>query len=340
LNPAGRNEWIDALRALSAMAVALFHYNVVPQVIPPGAWAQGWHACWLRGHWGVGVFFALSGYCLIPGWLHAAGGGSFLRHRLWRILPPYWCSLLLVAGLAVGFKLVTGVNQVVALPHTVWSFLATVFLLTDPVTPVPTINWVYWTLSFLLAFSLLLSLVQLVPARARIHSLAGLHGLLCTVDLAHLTSATGVFFFIRHWPVFGLGAALALWPLHRRAAGVMLAISALHFFSTMGRDAVTTTYIMVGGVSVGLVAGIRHWRLPSWLRLLSKAGIISYSLYLVQVPVGIYTLFRFLPASYGTASAYIGSQLAWLAVTLAAAGMFYFVGERPFSGQPRLNLRP
>jgi len=153
MTPAARNGWIDVLRALSALAVGLFHFNTVPSTLPPGTIAQGWRNLWSHGHWGIGVFFALSGYCLFPGWSRAVGGLDFLRRRARRIFPPYWSSLLLIALLALGVKLVTGVNDVAKLPSNAGAVAATVLLMTDPVTAIPTINWVYWTLSGTASFA-------------------------------------------------------------------------------------------------------------------------------------------------------------------------------------------
>jgi peptidoglycan/LPS O-acetylase OafA/YrhL len=143
MNPAPRNGWIDLLRALGALGVVLFHLNALPTGRPAGTVSAAWHWFWGYGHLGVGVFFFLSGYCLVPGWNRSAGLRDFLRRRLGRIMPPYWCSLLLVVALAAAFKLAAGVNDVALLPHTARAILATVLLGTTPVTDIPTMNWVY-----------------------------------------------------------------------------------------------------------------------------------------------------------------------------------------------------
>ena len=86
MTPALRDNWIDVLRALSALAVVLFHFNSVPAAVPSDWLARTWHTVWIHGHWGVGVFFALSGYCLVPGWSRSPGLRDFLRRRVVRIL--------------------------------------------------------------------------------------------------------------------------------------------------------------------------------------------------------------------------------------------------------------
>ncbi len=334
---ATRNGWIDVLRALSAMAVVLFHFNAVP-LQPAGPAAAAWHGLWQYGHLGVGVFFALSGYCLIPGWQRSAGCLDFMRRRVWRILPPYWASLLLIAVLALGFKLTTGVNDIATLPRDPVSLAATLLLFTQPVTGVPTMNWVYWTLSDMLAFYALMTLPLLAPRPARVFILLGLHTLLCTADLAFRPVPAGIFFFIRHWPVFGVGAALGVWSIHRSAAAAMLVASFLHAVVTIGRGYDHTHYLLTGWLTVAAVTVTLAANLPAALRPLARLGTISYSLYLIHVPVGILALSRLFPQSMDPGWEFIGRQLVLLTVCLAAAGLFYFAGERPFLNPPRLRL--
>lgn len=66
MSPSPRNGWIDTLRGLSALGVVLFHFNNLPLSLPPDWLSYAWHSGCLHGHWGVGVLFALSGYCLFP----------------------------------------------------------------------------------------------------------------------------------------------------------------------------------------------------------------------------------------------------------------------------------
>jgi peptidoglycan/LPS O-acetylase OafA/YrhL len=331
-----RNDWIDLLRALSALAVALFHLNVVPLNLPIGTVAGAWHAFWQHGHLGVAIFFVLGGYCLVPGWSRSAGVRDFLFRRFRRILPPYWCSLLLVAGLAVVLKLVTGVNDVAALPHTPGAILATLTLMTSPVTEVVPINWVYWTLSCMLAFYLLMGLILAFPARHRVSLLVGLHTFVCVMDVLIQPPLAGSLFFIRHWPVFGLGLAVALWPVQRRGAQVMLVLSVLHVAGLLARATDGAAYLAVGLLSCVLLTVTRFHPLPGVFRPFLPVGRISYSLYLVHVPVGIYILLRFMPENPGHAAAFIAAQLAWLAGTVAVAALFFAACERPFLPPPGL----
>jgi len=297
--------------------------------------AVAWREFWLHGYYGVAVFFVLSGYCLIPGWRRSTGLAEFLRRRVLRIMPPYWCSLLLVALLALGFKLATGVNDIAALPRSPATVTATLLLLTAPVTTIPALNWVFWTLSFLLGCYLVVGVVLLLPRSTRMPALAGLHGLLCLVDMIFHPEPLGALFFIRHWPVFGLGVTLAVLPLDRRAGRAMLGTCLLHAAWVASHWPEGLAFLATGGLAAVLLVLSRNRPFPRWLEPLAGLGRFSYSLYLVHVPVGIYALMRLCPEKFSSGFQLIITQVMLLAATVAAARLYYLMAERPFLPQPR-----
>ena len=87
---------VDALRAVAATAVAVFHFtNGAPEFI--GDWALArW--CMIGAH-GVDIFFVISGF-VIP-WAMAAGGfhwgdaGRFIAKRVIRLDPPFFATIVL-----------------------------------------------------------------------------------------------------------------------------------------------------------------------------------------------------------------------------------------------------
>lgn len=340
MSPQDRNGWIDLLRGLAAMAVALFHFNAIPLSVP--ASAGPWQEVWLHGHWGVGVFFALSGYCLYAGWSSATNAGLFLSRRLQRIFPSYWYSLLLVVALTLGVKLLTGVNDVTPLPDRTASVLATLLLATNPLTPIATINWVYWTLTVLLGFYVLMTLVLLVPPQLRLRLLVGLHGLLCAADASLNPLPTGPALIVSYWPVFGAGLALAVFGAHRGTGLTMLILSALHAFWAAHRGSAPADYVLVAIATIIAIAVLTPRSFPRWLAPAAAVGPFSYSLYLIHVPVGIYLAQRFLPDRFTSTAGLVLTQLVQLALCLAAARLFYLLAERPFLPRPRsgANLQP
>jgi peptidoglycan/LPS O-acetylase OafA/YrhL len=328
--PVVREPWIDVMRGAAALAVTLFHFNCVLAPDSASILSRAWHALWSHGHLGVPVFFAISGYCIFQGWNRAPGPLPFLTRRLRRIFPPYLASLgvvLLVVALTWFF---TGVNDVVPLPRSPVAVLASLTLLTSPVSSVPVLNWVYWTLSAELFFYLVAGALLLAAPSRRLPFLAVLHAVLCLGSAAGFGVSPGPLFFVSLWPAFGLGAALAARRMHPRLGGVMLLTSAAHlgFVLAAGGD---RAFVGGAALATAAIAGLRLRPRPGLFAGMAACGVFSYSLYLVHVPLGVFGAQRLLLALAPAGPlATILAQFAALALVLGAAHGFYLLVERPF----------
>ena len=338
--PAAREPWIEVLRGAAALAVALFHFTCVLAPDPSSALSEAWHALWKHGHLGVPVFFAISGYCIFQTWDHAPGPSGFLIRRLRRIYPPYLASLGLVLLVVALTRALHGVNDVAPLPRSPGAVLASLTLLTSPVSTIPALNWVYWTLSAELAFYLLAGLLLFAPAPRRLTWLAALHAGLCLATAAGFHPVASPLFFVPLWPAFGVGAALAVCRRHTRIGGLMLLTSALHLGFALAAD---QDRAFVGGaaLSAAAIATLRFLPRPRFFAGLAACGVFSYSLYLSHIPLGVFGVQRLLlgvaPAG---AAATILTQLAALALILGAAHLFYRFVEKPFGPSPAGPRRP
>ncbi len=106
--PRLRLEFLDGMRGLAALYVVLHH--TVEEVEPfDGAHYSRLLALALKpfnmGHYAVGIFIVLSGYCLMLPVAHRAdrrlkdGFQGYITRRAKRILPPYYAALALSIGL-------------------------------------------------------------------------------------------------------------------------------------------------------------------------------------------------------------------------------------------------
>lgn len=332
-----RNAWIDVLRGLAALAVTLFHFNCVLPPPPGDLLERVWRATWAQGHLGVPVFFVLSGYCIFQSWPRSSSPLAFIGRRLRRIFPAYLGSLgVVLAVVAIGHA-ISGVNDVTPLPRAPSSIAATLLLLTAPLSAVPTVNWVYWTLSYELAFYLLAGALLLFrPPQIRLALFALLQVTLCLLAATGFHRASGPWFFVALWPLFGAGAALALQARAPRLAPALLLVAILALGVGGFRDG-NPAYAAVGGVSLLFILFTRRLPLPACVGALRTCGEFSYSLYLVHVPLGVYGAQRLLllAAAPDSGAGLIAVQVGALICTLALARGFFLLAEKPF-----LHVRP
>jgi len=326
-----RDHRVDWLRGAAALMVLLHHALAVPDPVPIPALAP------LRAvaHWGylgVPVFFVLSGRCVGRTWLRGRDAATFGRRRLRRIYPPYLASLVVCAAIIGLRKFSFGINDVAPVPTSLGGIAATLTLATDPVTTVPVMNWVYWSLSYELVFYLLLAgLLFVRPERARLLGWLGLHAGLCGLDALQVGHNHSPLFFVQSWGLFAVGVGLCLHFAGRAEAKPSLAISALHAL-ILGFQGRLDAAALLGGLTVtALLAPVGWWR-PGAGNWLARVGEFSYSLYLVHLPIGIYLVqSRLRPLLPPTFPGALLLLAATLAAALGGAWLFYRSVERRFT---------
>lgn len=311
---------IDGLRGLASLAVCWYHLVFANHAFAGGGVVAGALRASARNAWtGVQVFFVISGF-VIPLALLRAGYapksyGRFLLKRIVRLDPPYLVSVLLCVVL--------------------WFIWAMVPQLHGPaftLTPGPLLlhagylnaffhqgwlNPVYWTLAIEFQYYLGMGLAFAVLGSSN----AGLRwaGFAVLALLALLDPSPNLVF--HYLFVFMLG--LATFQYFGRLISLpiyFLTLAAL----TVG--CVITLGPLVAGISLATALVIAFVRLQ--LRILSYLGAISYSLYLLHVPVGGRLLELGLAHVHG-GTARVLVLAVTLVLTIGAAHLLYRLVERP-----------
>ncbi len=353
---------VDVLRAFACLWVVLFHVGLWWQ----GAFWQGfaplhdaatslpsWALWWLSrlGFHGVGLFLALSGFCLYyPLALRGGVGGArvdlgpYARRRAGRILPAYYASLVVLTALAS----LPATRQVVMRPITSFDIgmhLALVHNL-HPET-LWTMNGAYWSLGLEAQLYLLFPLLVALGRRRGIGAVAALGmgaSLLWFLVLrwAKLRGMTGESYGVLFEAIparlveFSAGMVAAAFVAEERPAPRWLLVAlSLLWIPTSHLVQVTGWFnypfdrpvnaVAFGAVLV-LVARVRGstWTSPP-ARLLAWIGGVSYSLYLVHQP-----LLLVLREPVGSLRLERGPLfLAGVLVSVAAGWVFYELFEGP-----------
>jgi len=302
---------INALRAFAALFVAWGHF-----VSGQGKYLS---LSGKYGYLGVHIFFVISGF-VIPWSLYRAqyvlrDYPRFLLKRNVRLYPPYLASIA-VTILAADF-IMAPVFHVPRLTLTVRDLLAHFTYLNDLIH-VPWVNVVYWTLAIEFQWYLLVGLMfPLLVTRSQWARFAGLAGMMA----AYFTVGNDRLIF-HSIPIFLVGVFVFQYRVRLIRLPEMLGSIAVVVLAMRGPIG-----WIVAGVSVATGLLIAFATLQS--RRIDRIGDVSYSLYLLHLPIGvtlICCLSHWLPYS---GSYIVVLDVAGLAASGLAAWIMYQVIEKP-----------
>lgn len=329
---------LQAVRALAAIGVVVFHFGLMPATGLP----------FRVGASGVDLFFVLSGFIIAHS--SARDPRRFLAHRLIRVVPAYW----IVTAIAALFTLPN-----MGMAEAFGWLVQSMFYLPGPGGR-PVLIFVAWTLVYELAFYLLYwSALRFGTRPAPVIGLA----LLLILALVRLPGLPGP------WPLlleFGLGLGVYLLTGRSRllrsmpgSAGLAMAGIGLALLVTLPR---VTGYDPDDFQSIGRVL---TWGLPAAVIILGLIvaehggfavrsgtvlllGAASYAIYLLH-PIAIGQLMQLPPNQPPLSWLYLlGALVVILAVSLAfhrsievplLRWMRSRLGDRPSIGQ-RLAAEP
>jgi exopolysaccharide production protein ExoZ len=317
---------LQMLRGVAATLVVLFHLQAaaVFEGHDPGilAWFEG-------GEIGVDIFFVLSGFVIfhaMQGRQHM-GPAWFLRHRFWRIVPPYWAVLALTLVALAGLAVMRG--DWAEWPD-LWRIVLSFLLL-----PLPDhVMAVAWTLTVEAMFYLVFAatyfrhgprgaIVALVVWSAVTLGLKFVH--LGLPPVLGIVLYSGVIEFL-YGGLISLAVAAgwragAVPALVIGSVGLAVVISG-HVSINLGRAWVAG--LPSAAVVYGLAAG--GWRMPGWVMLWGESSYLLYLLHLLVFSIAG-TLLRMAGiAPYGSLTAMLG--LAALSIAVSVMATLWL--ERPY----------
>ena len=304
----------DALRGVAVLLVCCSHLTTADSTAAldrlAGAGAVG--------RTGVVIFFVISGF-IIPFSLLRANFqlpryGQFLLRRIVRLEPPYLVALFLTVGIESANALYSN-SRPSFTPSQIGAHIGYL----APYLGYKWINPVFWTLAIEVQFYLIAG----IAFRPFIAGTPAKFALWVLVSIA-LTAFPGVSAhteFISAWlPIFTLGmlafrarAGLCgwrvYWPISVLLAGAVLLVHG-------------PVQAVAAFAAASLLACVGSFNAP----FLFFVGSISYSLYLVHLPIGARVLN--LAVYHGGAPALAGAALA-LGVSIAVAWILYKIVELP-----------
>ena len=324
-----RIPFIDVARGLAAAAVALFH-SLGPFPVASLHPALAFIATATSMGWlGVHVFFTLSGWCIAERLASARARGespgAFLIDRGLRIYPAYLAALALAILLRLAATPFNQTDPSSSIPASGWAWLGDLGLLHIALgTPIYLL--VSWSLFYEICYYLLaaFALSRLATKRARGPLLLTIGAALCFLPIMGPLGAP--LKALENWLDFFLG--MLAWYATRRGFGWSIRTA---LALTGGATVLLYNHHLLGiGPLVSWIIALLLWlasRHSRWADALAPApllslGAISYSLYLIHVPI-LSPLMNLATRLLPTTSA--SFALAWLmAVVTAFAAAFGF----------------
>lgn len=326
---------IDAVRGFACLMVLLFHSLVAhpPEQLHPALRAAT-HVTgdgWLH----VYTFFAISGWCIAERWHLAArrgeSPGHFLADRMLRIFPVYWCAVLFALGLRVAASFFNRTTLASNLPDGWAGWIGTALLIDPYVGTKPYVD-VSWSLVYEVGFYVTCAagLWALVRLRLAPPVLLAIGAALSV--LATLAGPANPWFVLGLWPHFFAGVA-AWCATHSspRWAGyaALLGLFALaHFAPHANSTTLHTATLAALLLSLLHRFDARLSALPG-MRHLMALGVVSYSVYLLHVPV--MSAWQNLAARWVAPSSalFVPVWLGGIALALAISWLFARAVEMP-----------
>ncbi|MBI3866663.1 MAG: glycosyltransferase [Planctomycetia bacterium] len=332
---AGRMAFIDSMRALAALAVFAFHIRPFVDGFAGQFVGRGWL--------GVQVFFAISGFVIAlsvaESRISPAYVVRFILRRSIRLDPPYWCVIAVTVCLLIASNAVRS-DRPLPLPGP--AAIGAHLLYLQDLLGYGDIVDIFWSLciefQFYLVFIVLLGFVQALSADGcSLRGKAGFAAIVLFSGLGIASFLSGPIFklppkiyFLTYWNEFFVGV-LCAWALHGRiragwCASYFAVAAAAAAFVHWNLEVLTAIATAIVIFSFGKLGTLQHGL--AW-RPLTMLGRMSYSFYLVHTLV-LSRLTRILERS--GASSDIKPYIiipAGFAISLAVAGLLYWLVERP-----------
>lgn len=279
---------IQAVRGFASLWVVLFHLEKSGAINSLTAELPAWLAfsVFSYGNAGVAVFFVLSGFVIAHSLngksMSGAALGQFAARRSVRLDPPYWTSILLVVAIDLTMTLAHGRSMVFPSAGQVGIHL----LYLQEVMNIPEIQIVYWTLTYEIQFYLIFAVSIWAGQRSgrpRIFEYA-LFGLaLVSALLASEWAPHGL--FVNRWHGFMLGVLAYRAGVHRTSIWAFALLVVVAAYGASTTPDVFGTPCAIAAFSLYLAARCNVLTEGLRARPWQLLGAISYSLYLVHVPM-------------------------------------------------------
>ncbi|WP_071594861.1 acyltransferase family protein [Pontibacter roseus] len=310
--------FLDALRGIAALSVALFHYTSVYRSLYGHGFSPRYDFDY--GLYGVELFFMISGFVIFFSFDRIKSGGEFLFNRAIRLYPTYWFSMITTFLVVQTFGLP-------GFETTVPQMLVNLTMF-QKLARVPDVDGVYWSLFSEWMFYLMMLALFMTNNLKRILWVGPVWVLLSLVHkYAFSFGVGGALLNLYHGVFFYAGILFYLLRKHPEKKPIILghllfsiaAIVALYLPEGLAHTLVIISFF--GLFYLGLMGKLEFMV----NKVLLFLGSISYALYLIHQFVG-YVIINETRALFGDSLLVIVPPLV---ISLTAAWLITSYVEKP-----------
>jgi peptidoglycan/LPS O-acetylase OafA/YrhL len=316
--PQTRLEALDVLRGLAAAAVMFHHHTQYYDVLYPGREPLGYH--FGPGHFGVELFFIISGFVILMTIERKTGLYEFVTSRIARLLPTFWMA----AAISTTILYLRPMPPYLDAPS-IPMILANMTM-APSLVGYTGIDMPYWTLTYEIVFYAAMAVICALGLLRRLEW-ACLVWLL--FDVTILLTGTQLPYRVNIVALISYGnffiAGMCLYRIcSRRATALTYALLATSIAITLlggGEKAFNAPGYVYLPVTAGaaLLVWIAARYQPRWMNVwpLIFLGRISYPLYLVHGAIGFEIINGVNAAGGSTLTGVVLAMLASLALATA-----------------------
>ena len=314
-----RFEELDALRGIAVLMVVVFHYTSRYDEVYPG---RELGFSFAQGHFGVELFFMISGFVILFSLERVKTARSFVLARISRLYPPYWCAVIFTFLIVSCFSL----------PGRERTWMEALINLTmiQRLFSVADVDGVYWSLAIEMAFYGVLCLCLVCKLLPRLYAVTSvwLIGMLLVnispvfPEGSYVLKVLKMGLLLEHATLFVLG--MMFYKLHQKESQVkiytVIALALVVQYAVHG---------LVNGLFTTLFVFVFYLFCIEKLTFLVRwpflfLGHVSYSLYLIHQNLG-YIIIRYFEEQNLSP---LWAILTATGVSLSVAFVMYFYIEQ------------
>jgi peptidoglycan/LPS O-acetylase OafA/YrhL len=333
---------LDYYRGFAALWVMVFHGLAAYYQLPFHPVVKALQAFAQYGHYGVNIFFIISGYCIAASSqkLLSKNGSTldFLKNRLWRVFPIYWAALVLAIVMNLLAMPFNGTSFSDNFPLSPKYWLGHIFL-AQPYLEVDNYVGVYWSLTVEVAFYFTVAILLAVSKKTS-QKIALFIGL--TLGIISVFVNPGIHItFLSFWSEFVCGFLLftALWAKHNNkklyhnlSIFIILTLGCLGVWVDLSFHTSKLWFSAIFAICLYFLYDFdKQIDSTPQIQWLKQAGIISYALYLIHVPFQAKIInlgLKFIPSD---SLMILPLQMFGWAVAITASYFFYRLVEKPIN---------